>query len=82
MAKITIEITENDDIITTYTNNDGITCNIFKANTKSFVINKVTDKSIIILISNLLHQVGLAFRHQLMKQGFINKPKYKPTDKK
>lgn len=82
MAKITIEITKDSEVVVTYTNNKNEEYNIVKADTKNFNINKALDKNIIILISNVIHQLDMAFKDQLIKQGFINKPLNKPADGK
>ena len=82
MAKIAIEITKYSEVVVTYINNKNEEYNIVKADTKNFNINNALDKNIIILISNVIHQLDMAFKDQLIKQGFVNKPLNKPTDGK
>ena len=81
MSKVTIKLTEDNIIIVTYDNGNLIypICEVTEGN---FQISEITDISVLTLISNLLHQVGTSLRHQLIKQGFVNKPLNKPTDRK
>ena len=81
MSKVTIKLTEDNIIIVTYDNGNLIypICEVTEDN---FQISEITDISILTLISNLLHQVGTVLRNQLIKQGFVNKPLNKPTDRK
>ena len=80
MAKIIINLTDNQTIITY--DNDKLIYPICEISKNEFSISEITDTNIIILIANLIHQTGNALRYQLIKQGFVNKPLNKPTDKK
>ena len=81
MSKVTIKLTEDNIIIVTY-DNGNLIYPICEVTENNFQISEITDISVLTLISNLLHQVGTALRHQLIKQGFVNKPLNKPTDRK
>ena len=80
MAKIIINLTDNQTIITY--DNDKLIYPICEISKNEFLISEITDTNMIILIANLIHQTGNALRHQLVEQGFINKPLNKPADKK
>lgn len=80
MAKIIINLTDDETIITY--DNDKLIYPICEISKNEFLISEITDINMIILIANLIHQTGNALRYQLNKQGFINKPLNKPTDRK
>lgn len=81
MSKVIIKLTDDNTTIVTY-DNGSIIYPICEVTETDFNISEVTDTNILILISNLIHQTGNALRHQLIKQGFVNKPLNKPTDRK
>ena len=81
MAKITIEITKDNKTVVTY-DNGSIVYPICDIDENNFHISEVTDNAILTLIANLVHQCGTSLKYQLIKQGFVNKPLNKPTDKK
>ena len=81
MSKVVIKLTDDNTTIVTYDNGSMI-YPICEVTETDFNISEVTDHNILILISNLIHQTGNSLRYQLIKQGIVNKPLNKPTDKK
>lgn len=81
MAKVIIEITNNNETIVTY-DNGKLIYPICEVNEGKFNISDITDPSILVLISNLIYQLGNSFRFQLVKQGFVNKALNTPSDGK
>ena len=81
MAKVIINITDNNETIVTY-DNGKLIYPIFEVDEGKFNISDITDPSILVLISNLIHQLGNSFRFQLVKQGFVNKALNKSSDNK
>ena len=80
MAKIIINLTDDETIITY--DNDKLIYPICEISKNKFLISEITDTNMIILIANLIHQTGNALRYQLIKQGIVNKPLNKPSDRK
>ena len=81
MSKVIIENTDDNKVIVTFDNGHMI-YPICEVTETDFNISEVTDSTILILISNLIHQTGNALRYQLIKQGIVNKPLNKPADRK
>ena len=81
MAKITIELTEDNKTVVTY-DNGSIVHPICDIDTNSFHISEETDVIILSLIADTIHQCGISLNYQLIKQGFVNKPLNKPADGK
>ena len=81
MAKITIELNKNNDVVITY-DNGSIIYPICKANENSFIISKETNIAIISLIAKTTIECGKSLEYQLIKQGFVNKPLNKPDNGK
>ena len=80
MSKIIIEIKTIKTFIT-YESNDGV-MPICDFNENGFNISETTNKADIRLISEIIYGCGIGLKHQLVKQGFANKPLNKPADKK
>lgn len=81
MAKITIEITNDNKTIVTY-DNGSIVYPICDIDENNFYISKETDIIILKLISQVINQCGKSLEYQLNKQVFVNKPLNKPADRK
>lgn len=81
MPKVIIELTKDNKTVVTY-DNDSIVYPICDIDENNFHISEVTDNTILTLISNLIYQCGKSLEYQLIKQGFVNKPLNKPTNKK
>ena len=81
MAKITIELTKDNKTVVTYDNGNVIypICDIDRDN---FHISEGTNVLILSLVADVIHNCGMSLNYQLIKQGFVNKPLNKPTDKK
>ena len=81
MPKITIELTEDNKTVVTYDNGNIIypICDIDRDN---FHISEETNVLILSLVTDVIHNCGMSLNYQLTKQGFVNKPLNKPTDKK
>ena len=72
MAKVIIENTDDNKVIVTFDNGSIIypICEVTEGN---FKISEITNIDILILISNLINQVGTSLRFQLRTQGFTHK---------
>lgn len=82
MAKITIEITNDNKTIVTY-DNGSIVYPICDIDENNFHISKKkTDIIILKLISQVINQCGKSLEYQLNKQVFVNKPLNEPADSK
>ena len=81
MSKITIELKDNGKTIVTY-DNDSIIIPICDIDENNYHISEVTDIITLELISELIYKCGLTLKHQLVKQGFVNKPLNKLADRK
>ena len=81
MPKVIIELTKDNKTVVTY-DNDSIVYPICDIDENNFHISEVTDNVILTLISDVIYKCGKSLKYQLIKQGFINKPLNKPTDKK
>lgn len=81
MAKITIEIDKNNDLVVAYDNNNTV-YPICKVSKNSFIISEETNIAIISLIAETTIKFGKSLEYQLIKQGFINKPLNKPDNDK
>lgn len=82
MPKIVINIENNDEITITYESFKYTVYPICNVNNNKFTINTETNKDILILISNFIHQTGLALREQLIQQKIAYDASNKPTKKK
>lgn len=78
MSKVIIELTKDNKTIVTY-DNGSIIYPICDIDENNFHISEVTDNVILKLISQVINQCGKSLEHQLIKQGFVNKPLNKPT---
>ena len=81
MPKVIIELTEDNKTVVTF-DNDSMVYPICNIDENNFHISEVTDNIILELISDVINGCGTSLKHQLIKQGFVNKPLNKPTDKK
>ena len=81
MSKITIELKDNGNTIVTY-DNDSIIIPICDIDENGYNISEITDIMCLELVSELIYKCGLTLKHQLVKQGIVNKPLNKPTDRK
>ena len=81
MSKITIEIKDDGKSIVTYDEGKTIIpiCDVDENN---YHISEVTDIMCLKLISETIYRCGLTLKHQLIAQGFANKPLNKPADGK
>jgi hypothetical protein len=71
MAKITIELTEDNKTVVTYDNGSIVypICDIDKSN---FHISEETNVLILSLVADVIHNCGMSINNQLIKQGFVN----------
>lgn len=81
MANITIELTKDNKTVVTY-DNGSIVYPICTVDEDNFNISEVTDNVVLTLIADTIYQCGKSLKHQLIKQGIVNKPLNKPADKK
>lgn len=81
MSKITIEITNDNKTAVTF-DNGSIVYPICDIDENNFHISETTDNVILALISDVIYKCGTSIRHQLIKQGFVNKTLNKSTDGK
>ena len=70
MAKITIEITNDNKTIVTY-DNGSIVYPICDIDENNFHISEVTDVTTLKLISQCINHCGKSLAYQLIKQGFV-----------
>ena len=81
MAKIIIELDENNKTIVTY-NNDKLEYPICDVSDDNFHISETTDIIILSLVAEVIYQLARSLNYQLIKQNFVNKPLNKLADKK